>query len=434
MRLSTSGALISRSTLETATPGAPSAAGSAAAPLLPRRILFVEASLGGVVGGSLTGILHLISRLDRRRYAPSLALWEPKDIAHLLAAWGVPLHTLPPPPMPKPARGNRLSRALVRVGDLLRVVVPRARALVPLLRREQPALVYLANGLTSQLDGVIAAAISGFPMLCHEKGFRRVGPVERFMSRWVDVCVGMSEVVTRHYRGLGVRPRRFLTIYDGINCDEFPAGGGDAVRRELGIPADTPLVGVVGHIQGWKGQLLAVEALARARARCPDLRCLIVGGVHRTGTDYAAEIRRRVAALGLGAHVVFTGARRDIAACMDAIDVVVHSSVTPEPFGRVLIEAMALGRALIAPGEGGPLEIIVDGETGLLVPPRDPDALADAIVQLIADPQRRRAMGRAARARVDAAFDIRHHVRAMEALFDEILGAPALATSGREPV
>jgi glycosyltransferase involved in cell wall biosynthesis len=405
--------------------GSPAAA-AAAATSTPRRILFVEASQGGVVGGSLTGILHLISCLDRRRYAPALALFEPKDITHLLAAWEVPLHTLPPPPMWNPAHGRlRVSRALVRLGDLLRVVGPRVRALVPLFRREQPALVYLANGLTSQLDGVIAAAISGFPVLCHEKGFRRVGPVERLMSRRVDVCVGISAVVTRHYRRLGVHPRRFLTIYDGINCDEFQPGGGDAVRREFGIPAGAPLVGVVGHIQGWKGQLLAVEALARARAKCPDLRCLIVGGVHRTGTAYAAEIRERVAALGLGAHVLFTGARRDVAACMGAMDVVVHSSVTPEPFGRVLIEAMALGRPLIAPREGGPLELVVDGESGLLVPPRDPDALADAIVQLLADPERRRAMGRAARARVDAAFDIRHHVRAMEALFEEILSGPA---------
>ena len=99
----------------------------------------------------------------------------------------------------------------------------------------------------------------------------------------------------------------------------------------------------------------------------------------------------------------------------------IHASVVAEPFGRVLIEAMAIGRPVIAPREGGPLLIVVDRETGLLVPPRDAGALADALLALLADPARRAAMGRAGRARVDAVFDIRHHVRAMEALFDEVL-------------
>jgi glycosyltransferase involved in cell wall biosynthesis len=95
----------------------------------------------------------------------------------------------------------------------------------------------------------------------------------------------------------------------------------------------------------------------------------------------------------------------------------------PEPFGRVMIEAMALGCPVIAPREGGPLFIVRDGETGMLVPPRDPDALAEALLALLAEPARRTAMGRAGRARVDAVFDIRHHVGAMEALFEEILAA-----------
>ena len=119
--------------------------------------------------------------------------------------------------------------------------------------------------------------------------------------------------------------------------------------------------------------------------------------------------------------MILTGARRDVAACLDAMDVAIHSSTNPEPFGRVLIEAMALSRPLVAPREGGPLEIVVDGETGLLVAPRDATALAQGIDRLVADPVLRRRMGEAGRARVEAVFDIRHHVRAMEAIFEEML-------------
>lgn len=390
----------------------------------PHRVLFVEASVGGVLGGSLTGILHLIERMDRRRFAPSLVLYEPKDVIASLRADGVPVHVLPPLPAPQAdGERNRLARGWLRARELVSVVLPRARALARLFRAERPDLVYLANAVTTNLDGVLAGALCGIPLIVHEKGLRRIGPIERLLSRRVDTLIGMTEAVTAHARAKGIRARRFLTIYDGINCEAFAPGGGAAVRAEFGIPPDAPLVGIVGHLQRWKGQLLVVEAVARARRQHPDLRCLIVGGVHRLGEDYAAEVRERIAAEGLEGHVILTGARRDVAACMDAMDVVIHSSIRPEPFGRVLIEAMALGRPVIAPRLGGPREIVADGETGVLVAPRDVAALAEAIAGLVADEPRRLAMGRAARARVDRVFDIRHHVQAVEQVFDDILGA-----------
>jgi glycosyltransferase involved in cell wall biosynthesis len=399
-----------------------------------RRILFIESSMGGVVGGSLTGILHLIARLDRTRFAPSLALFESKAIEADLARRGVPVHVLPSLPVQRKALApGRLARAVVRATDLWQVVGPRARAVGAVIRSEEPDVVYCANGLTANLDGVVAAAIARRPIICHEKGFRRVGPAERFMSRWVDACVCMTDEIAAHYRAHQVHARRFLTILDGIDTSEFRPGGGPAVRREFGIPPDAPLVGIVGHIQSWKGQHLVVEAVARARARHPALRCLVVGGVHREGAEYAERLRQRIAAHDLAGHVVLAGARRDVPACLDAMDVVLHSSVTPEPFGRVLIEAMALGKPLVAPREGGPLVIVVDGETGLLVTPRDPHALADAVVALLDDPARRTAMGEAGRARVDAVFDIRHHVHHMERLFDELIADRAAAAASASP-
>src|SRR5262249_55317323 len=198
-----------------------------------------------------------------------------------------------------------------------------------------------------------------------------------------------------HYRGARVRAHRLVTVFDGIDCDEFRPGGGAAIRREFGVPERAPLVGIVGHLQDWKGQQLVAEAIAQTLPRCPDLYCLMVGGVHRFGTEYAAEVRARVARPDLAGRVILTGSRDDVAACFDAMDVATRGWVGREPFGRVLIEAMAVGKPLVAPREGGPRYIVADGETGLLIPPRDAGALADALVTLLADPARRAAMGRA---------------------------------------
>ncbi|MCC6763825.1 MAG: glycosyltransferase family 4 protein [Deltaproteobacteria bacterium] len=398
--------------------------------MAPHRILFVEASVGGVLGGSLTGILQLIDRLDRTRFAPALLLYQEKEVVPQLEAAGVPVAVLPPQPgwLPDGDRG-RGGRAWLRAKEIPTVVLPRARAVGAHLRRARPDVVYLANGVTPNLDALVAAARAGIPALVHEKGYRRIGPRERFMSRWIDVFVGMTDLVTAHAKRRGIRARRHLTVYDGIDCERFAPGGGAAVRRELGVPAEAPVVGIVGHIQGWKGQDLVVQAMARLRDRHPELRCLIVGGVHRQGGAYAERLRRRIVDERLERRVLLTGARRDVAACIDAMDVAIHSSTNPEPFGRVLIEAMALSCPLVAPREGGPLEIVVDNETGLLVPPRDPDALAAAIERLVLDPDLRRRMGAAARARVEAVFGIRHHVRAMEAIFDEMLAHRRHATA-----
>jgi glycosyltransferase involved in cell wall biosynthesis len=389
----------------------------------PHRILFTDATQGGVLGGSLTGVIELLAHLDRSRFEPVLAFYEPKPIAAELERDGIRVHVLPPLPSGNATpRGSLQGRGLARAAFLWRVVGFRARRLVPILRRERPAIVYSSNGVVPSLAVVTAAAWCGIPIVAHFKGISHVPPEGRFMSRWVHTAICMTDEIADHIRAQGIRAGRFVTIFDGIDYAASASGGGAAVRRELGVPADAPLVGIVGHIQGWKGQLLAVEAVARARRRFPELRCLVVGGVHRRGAEYAERLRARVAEPDLAGHVILTGARRDVAACMDAMDVVLHAS-DREPFGRVLIEAMAARCPVVAPREGGPCVIVADGETGLLVPPRDPDAFAAAIEQLLADPARRGAMGRAGRARVEAVFGIREHARAIEGVFDDVLGA-----------
>jgi glycosyltransferase involved in cell wall biosynthesis len=384
-----------------------------------RRVLCLEASRGGVIGGSLTGALELLPRLDRTRFAPALVLAEPKPVASYLGESRLPVtvdSTLFA--VPRRAPGSRSIRGAWAMTDL----AWRTLRALRVLRGETPALVYLANGLGPHVPMVVAAARRGIPVVCHLKGFRHSGPVERATSRRLHTAIAMTDEIAAHHRAQGLRPGRFVTIPDGVDCAAFARGGGPAVRRALGIAPEVPLAGSVGHVQEWKGQMLAIDALALARRELPALHCVIVGGVHAAGAEYAARLRARVAAPDVAGHVVLAGERRDVAACLDAMDVLIHSPIRPEPFGKALLEAMAAGRAVIAPREGGPAVIVDDGRTGLLVAPRDAGALAAAMLELLRDPGRRMAMGGAGRARAEATFDIQRHVAAMERVFDEALG------------
>jgi glycosyltransferase involved in cell wall biosynthesis len=144
-------------------------------------------------------------------------------------------------------------------------------------------------------------------------------------------------------------------------------------------------VGVVGRLCRWKGQHVFLDAFAKAFAGS-DARARLVGAPLFGEEGYEAELRAQIDRLGLGDRVELRGHRDDIAAELADLDVVVHCSTVPEPFGQVVVEAMGVGRPVIASAAGGPLEVVTDGITGLLTPPGDAGALAGAMARLAEDP------------------------------------------------
>jgi glycosyltransferase involved in cell wall biosynthesis len=196
-------------------------------------------------------------------------------------------------------------------------------------------------------------------------------------------------------------------VYNGTPILEVTGAAAQAARAELGAAENDVLIGVFGRLQRWKGQDVFVKAAAEIARTRPHTRFAVVGGsVFGLEPEYAEEIRRLAAAPELSGRLVFTGFQTDVARLMAACDVVCHTSRVPEPFGLVLIEAMALRRPVIATAGGGPSEIIAAEDQGVLVPPDDPGALAAAAIGLIDDPARRRQMGVNAYERVRAQFSI----------------------------
>jgi glycosyltransferase involved in cell wall biosynthesis len=212
--------------------------------------------------------------------------------------------------------------------------------------------------------------------------------------------------------------RQSRVVYDAVDEVGFqPMRDAVSVRAEFGVAPDAPCIGIVGNLQEWKGQAVVVEAVARLRTAVPAVRCLIIGGAHRAGAEYEQTLRRRVAALGLNDTITFTGFRHDVADIMNALDVVVHASIRPEPFGRVILEAMLLCKPVVAAAAGGVPELIVGGETGVLVPPGDVSALADRLLPLLNDAALRDRLGARAQAWAREHFSLAQHVAAMTDIY-----------------
>lgn len=244
-------------------------------------------------------------------------------------------------------------------------------------------------------------------------------PFRRFKYRWnTDRIIAISKGVHNALVQDGIDPARVVVIYDACPLDLFdPTLPSEPFRREGGLGPDMPVIGNVAHFADHKGHRYLVEAAQQVIQREPRARFVLVGD-----GDLRAVIEEQVKALGLDASVIFTGFRADIPQVLAAFDLFVLSSHM-EGMGSVLLEAMAMGRPIVATRVGGIPELIEDGVEGLLVPPRDPKALAGAILSLLADPDKRLRMGLAGRRKVAQGFSVEQMVAKTEKVYLELFKA-----------
>ena len=309
------------------------------------------------------------------------------------------------------ARGCRveLMRSLVRQPSPIRDV--RALVgLVRLFRRERPHLVHTHTSKAGFL-GRLAARLAGVPRVVHTPhghvfygGY--YGPaltaafvwLERLTARWTDRIVVLTERGAEEHlaRGIG-RPQQYVPIPSGVDTGALRARAParEAARVRLGLSRAAPIVAGIGRLVPIKGFDVLVASLPKVRARVPAASVLLVGdGPERR----ALEARAR--ALGVSAHVCVTGVPEDVVPYVVAADVVAVPSRN-EGMGRVLVEALAPGVPVVATRVGGIPSVLDGGRYGVLVPPDDPAALADALIELLSDPVRRAELGQAGRARAE---------------------------------
>ncbi len=359
----------------------------------------------GGPGGAETIFLNLVTGLDSTVWASVAVLPERDWLWYALEEHGVK-------PVLLPSDGG------FDIGYL--------RELTRLAKQTGADLIQ-THLFTSAVYGTVAARFLGLPVVCTHHGqtdvsssgsYRRIKAriVRRKRNRHVFVSHDLRNFFD-HSRIVAKRDAR--VIYNGIDCQLFSPRAGCDVRSEIGVNPDDLLIGAVGNMRAPKDYPNFLRAAAQLASQSPLYRFLIAGAAD---DPIRSELEMLAQELRLTDRLIITGFREDVPRIMNALDVYVLSS-TSEGFSLTTVQAMASGRAVVATRCGGPEEIVVDGETGRLVPPRAPADLAGAIHQLAIDKSLRTRFGLAGRERAVRQFSIEAMVRGYSDLYDECLHA-----------
>jgi len=362
-------------------------------------------------GGLEVVLLNILPCMDRSRFTPQVVLLEHGPLVREVEETATQTHVI----------------GVGRVRDILRGGKAIAR-IVRLIRREGIDLVHSYNA-KAHIYGGLAAAIAGVPSLYHLQGVPKLTNSRDGVVSLLSVTiparatVACSSYVAEAFARVWHSRRQIRVIYNGVPSRVRAVGSTPSVRQEFRIPDGAPIILMATRLQRWKGVHVFLDAAAKVARSYAHVCFVVIGGaLFDLEKHYPLQLHQQVERLKLSEVVRFLGFRADVLRFYAAADIVVHSSIDSEPFGMVLLEAMACGKPVIASNAGGPREIVDSGVTGLLVPPGDAEHLAQAILALLRDPERRLRMGQAGAARVRELFSAERMVRQLETLYRAMVG------------
>jgi glycosyltransferase involved in cell wall biosynthesis len=372
------------------------------------RVVHIVPELG--VGGAERHVVTLMPALDHDRFEPAVVcIGEPGALFPLLAAAGVPAV----------ARRHTKRGAPLALLDLVRD-----------LRRFRPDIV-LVRGYSAEVLGRLAARIVGVRAnvvwihnlgdLDPHSGVRRVLDrlLDRITSAYFAVASAQLEYITGELR---LPAHKVRIIHNGVDTTDFDPQSDRRAVAALGIADCEPVVAVIGAMRPEKDHKTFLDAARVINRMMPSARFLLVGDGPLRG-----QLEARAVSLGLHDRMVFAGVRDDIADLLRGADVFVLSSYS-DCFPMALLEAMASGRPAVCTAVGGVLEIVDDGVTGFVVPPRDARALADKVLAVLNDSDLASAMGAAGRRRVEEEFSLKQSVARTERALEEVAAAAGVTT------
>ncbi len=359
-----------------------------------KKINILYLIIGLEIGGTEIQLLELLKKLDRKKYNPMVCCMKKRGVlADDMEKMGIKIESL--------NIRNRFNF----------LALPR---LVKILRREGidilHTFLFRANILGRLTGRMVRVPIVISSEECIKLKKKKISIlIDRLTSRWADRIVVISEAIKNTLtKREKINPEKIEVIYNGIDLSSFRV---ENKREKDSIPK----VGIVGRLHPDKGHRYFLKAAAQTIKKEPKVEFLIVGHGPLRG-----ELEDLSNELALSDKVVFVGGRRDIPQIMSSLDILVLSSLE-EGLGNVLLEAMACGRPVVATKVGGVPEAVLDGETGILVSPKNPDALAQATLKLLMNRALAKGMGQAGRRRVEKYFSIDRMVKETEKVYNNLI-------------
>ena len=406
-----------------------------------KRILYVDHT--AKMSGGEIALLNMLEYLDMTRFEPLVLLISDGPLREKLESARIETCLLPISPSVLETRKDALGpRTLLRLRDI--VLSGRYVFTLAKFMRERHIDLVHTNSLKADILGGFAARLARIPLLWHIRDRIDVdylpGPVVwlfRRLCHWLPNYVVANSQATLDT--LQMKPQqRSSAVYSGVDLarphivvhDGVPhqpilrpiiySGPYSAGLEQIQPLSQRPVLGLVGRISSWKGQHIFLQAAALIKKRFPLVRIQIIGSAMFNEEAYEAEIRALTITLGLEESVEFLGFRVDVPELISGMTILVHASITAEPFGQVIVEGMVAGKPVVATDGGGAQEIVLSEETGLLVPMNDVASMAESILFLLDNPDIAQEMGRRGRLRALEHFSIEQTARKIESVYDQI--------------
>ena len=392
----------------------------------------MEGCRDGTVGGSHSCLFSMVANLERRRFFPIVIFYYDNIVARKLRGLGIETHVL------RSFTPLNMGMLLESAPAFLKKIYPMFLFLQKSLnflwffirpsilyawfiKKRRIDIVHLNNSLKTNHDWMLGAKIARAKCITHERGINENLPITaKFFGKRLDAVICITKLIFRNLVRQGLPGEKLKVVYDGIDFENIRVKEDKtSIRKKYAIKEGDRVIGVVGNIKEWKGQETAVRATAILKKDWPGIKCLLVGGMY-DNDPYIGKLQKIIEESEIENNVIFTGFQENPADFMNIMDVVVHSSIAPEPFGMVNLEAMFMKKSVISTNIGGPTEIFENGEDGNLIEPGNQELLALKVSRLLENPELRREMGQKAQETVIGRFKISDTVLRIEETYDEV--------------
>ena len=343
------------------------------------------------IGGAERDLIALLKTLDRQKWEPHVVCPGTGPFRDQLHAAAVPTHAFSLPPWRK-----------VRSFFQRRSAVRRLGALIDQLN---PAMIHVNDiwWVPHTVKAMASRRSNPVPIVAHVRQEIEPAKVRRYGLDRIEAVIAISRQIEQSLIAGGVSVNKVRTIYSGIDFPETqPTCDSQTIRQMIGVPNGAVLVGTVANLFPRKGYEVMLRALPAVVSAVPTVHYMIVGSDDH---GYADRLKRLAHELKIADRVHIVGFQDPVQPFLASLDLYVHPALM-EGFGLAVVEAMAMGKAVVATTTGGLPEVVSQGETGLLVPPGDVESLAATVVSLLQDPVRREQMGRSGRARAQERFSL----------------------------